>query len=454
MSHGKKLPKLCIHKAKNLYYIRLAGKIYYLGKVDGSPEAEQRAERERLRILNEYQANGAARTLAQSSPTIAMLALAYARHAGERYRHPDGRATSEVKSIQLALRPLVALYGSHRVADFSAEQLEALQRAMATGSWLTEEEVKDCRRPNGPGWCRNLTNANTRRIQRMFTWGLTRRLVPAALAAELAAVPGLRAGQFGARETAAVMPAPADAVEVVRGRVNHVVRAMIDVQLLTAARPGEVCSMRPCDIDRTGKLASQLLGITVDPGSVWIYLPGLDAGAGGISQPGHKTAHHGIHRFVPIGPRAQEVLRPFLEDRAPDAYLFSPAEGEAQRDAERRANRKTPLTPSQRARRPKANPQRAPRDRYDPVSYAHAIAKACRGRRARPAGNRRPAFSEIPVVAHVHPNQFRHTAATEIERTFGAEVARIVCGHQTVNTTEIYVARDLEKAFRAMEKFG
>lgn len=34
---------------------------------------------------------------------------------------------------------------------------------------------------------------------------------------------------------------------------------MVQMQLLTAARPGEVCIMRPCDIDRSGR--------------IWVYKP-------------------------------------------------------------------------------------------------------------------------------------------------------------------------------------
>ena len=54
------------------------------------------------------------------------------------------------------------------------------------------------------------------------------------------------------------------------------------------------------------------------------------------------------------------VLRPYLE--AGEEYVFSPQAAERTRHAERRANRKSPLTPSQAARKPKAVPKRPKRE--------------------------------------------------------------------------------------------
>ena len=55
-----------------------------------------------------------------------------------------------------------------------------------------------------------------------------------------------------------------------------------------------------------------------------------------------------------IGPKGQEVLRPFLK---PDlqGFVFSPVEAEAERSTRRREQRQTPMTPSQAARHPKEN---------------------------------------------------------------------------------------------------
>ena len=71
---------------------------------------------------------------------------------------------------------------------------------------------------------------------------------------------------------------------------------MIELQLLTGMRPGEVTIMRGCDIDMTG--------------TVWTYRPER-----------HKTQRFGHARVIDFGPRAQEVVKPFLGADV-WAYLF------------------------------------------------------------------------------------------------------------------------------------
>ena len=51
---------------------------------------------------------------------------------------------------------------------------------------------------------------------------------------------GYRAGRTDAREAGPVRPVPDDLLEAVRPPVLPHVRAMVDLQLLTAMRPGEV----------------------------------------------------------------------------------------------------------------------------------------------------------------------------------------------------------------------
>jgi integrase len=130
-------------------------------------------------------------------------------------------------------------------------------------------------------------------------------------------------------------------------------------------------------------------------------------------------------------------LRPWLR---PDlsAYLFSPAEAMAERSAERRRDRKTPLTPSQIARVRKAKPAKSPGLCYTSNSYRQAIVKACLK-----AG-----------IPDWHPNQLRHNAATRLRKEFGLDTARAVLGHSSTAVTEVYAELDAEKAAEAMERIG
>ena len=53
-----------------------------------------------------------------------------------------------------------------------------------------------------------------------------------------------------------------------------------------------------------------------------------------------------------------------------------------------------------------------------------------------------------------HPNQLRHTAGTRIRAAYGIELARIILGHSSAVTSEIYAEIDREKAKQAIEKLG
>jgi integrase len=317
-----------------------------LGK-HGTTESRQ----EYARVLAEWEANGRrpaalAKTEAEGV-SINEVILAYLRHAEEYYRHPDGRPTSEVNNVKLAMRPLKALYGHNPAAAFDSLALAAVRDQM----------IRD-------GRCRNRVNKDAARVKRLFRWAASKRLVPDAVHQSLATVDGLRAGRSKARETAPVRPVALDTVEATLPHMTPQVAAMVRLQLLTGMRPGEVIRMRGIDLDTTGE--------------VWVYRPGSDQGPNGS----HKTAWRGHTRTVLIGPRAQEVLKPWLRLSLTE-YLFQPREARAAFDAARKANRKTPITPSQRARKPK----RAPRDRYTPSSYDGAIYRASdRLPAARPAG--------------------------------------------------------------------
>jgi integrase len=138
-----------------------------------------------------------------------------------------------------------------------------------------------------------------------------------------------------------------------------------------------------------------------------------------------------------IGPRAQEVLLPWL-GREPEAYCFRPADAVAARNARCRARRKTPIRAWEAARKPNPEPKRAPGRRYTKDSYRVAIQRACRG-----AG--------LPPWS---PNQLRHSQATELRKRFGIEAAQAVLGHSELGVTQVYAERDLGRAREVMREVG
>lgn len=148
-----------------------------------------------------------------------------------------------------------------------------------------------------------------------------------------------------------------------------------------------------------GMRPSEVLGIRpcdLDrTGDVWVYRPSR-----------HKTEHHGRAREIPLGPKAQAILTPLLRD-GPD---------------------RSPIFPS---------PVR-PDVPIGDLAYRRAVARACRK-----AG-----------VAHWHPNQLRHNAATRIRKSFGLDAAQAALGHAKADVTQVYAELDLAKATEVARQVG
>ncbi len=270
------------------------------------------------------------------------------------------------------------------------------------------------------GWARTAINANMGRIRRAFKWAVAEELLSPTVLEGLRAVAGLRDGRSEARETEPVRPVADEQVNATLPYLGSVVAAMVRLQRITGMRPYEVVSIRPCDIDRSDE--------------VWIYEPSH-----------HKNKWRGHVRQVPLGPKAQEILKPFMSRRA-DTFLFSPAEAEAERNAERRKNRKSPMTPSQAARKSKAKPGRAKRERYDTNSYRRAIDYG-----VRMANKKRKPDEQIP---NWYPLQLRHTRATEVRKSYGLDGAQAALGHKNADVTQVYAEKSLEVAVRIAKETG
>jgi hypothetical protein len=199
---------------------------------------------------------------------------------------------------------------------------------------------------------------------------------------------------------------------------------------------------------------------------VWLYRPGSDRGPHGT----HKNAYRGHQRVILIGPKGQEVLRPWLRLNLQE-YLFQPREAVAEFRAELRKKRKTKVWPSQQNGR-KRRPKRQPGEHYTIVSYAHAIYRACDLAFSPPAPLARQSdetkqewaarlTAEQKVELHAwrkrhrwHPNQLRHAKATEIRREAGLDAARAVLGHRSPAVTEVYAELDTAKAAEVMGRLG
>src|SRR5690606_32527356 len=91
-------------------------------------------------------------------------------------------------------------------------------------------------------------------LRRVFKWGVTKKLVPISVYQELLTLEGLKKGRCESPDPPPIEPVPGEDLEKTLPELGSVVRDMVELQLLTGARPGELCSLRPIDVDRSGEV--------------------------------------------------------------------------------------------------------------------------------------------------------------------------------------------------------
>jgi integrase len=455
-------PKYRRHRASGQAIVSLNGQDRYLG-----PHGSQASRAEYDRLIGEWLANG--RTLKREGGPpleVAALVLAYWQHVQQTQRGDDGKPSDHAKKIKRAIAYPRRLYGHTPAALFGPLALRAVRQAMIEPRTVTVEveepatgkTKKETRQISGV--CRTTANAFTDLVRRMFRWAVEHEMLPASVYHGLTAVEGLRKGKSTAREGEPVRPVADAWVDAIRPPlVSPIVRAMIDLQLVTGMRPGEVCQMRTCDIGRDF--------------AVWHYTPKT-----------HKTQHHGHERIIHLGPAAQEVVRPYLKLDT-QAYLFSPAASDAWWREQRQARRKTPLSCGTVAgdRHTRCR-ERAPGGRFTVATYRRAIARACDAafppppelaRQYLPAHGRKRKSTRKETAAEWrarlgperwaelrkwrdehrwHPHQLRHNAATRLRKQYGLEAARVILGHKSAAVAEVYAEIDQTKARQIMGEVG
>jgi integrase len=256
-------------------------------------------------------------------------------------------------------------------------------------------------------------NKHVHRIRRIFRWAVSQELVPPATWQALLSVPALRRGARDVREMAPVRAVVWADVAPVLPHLSPPLRAVVELMWHTGARPDEALQLRMGDIDRSSP--------------VWLYKPGS-----------HKTEHLGRERLIPLGPRAQAVLQPFVK-ADPAAFVFDPRDDAKARSERRHAKRKTPAWKSHVAkRRDPALLGKDNNERYRVDVLGKAVSRACK----------------VAKVGRWTPNQLRHSAATRIRREFGLEAASVILGHSNLQTTQIYAEADRLRAIEIAATVG
>ena len=386
------VPSYRLHRASGQAVVTLSGEDVYLGQ-HRSDESHRRFDEEvaawiaRCRLPRKH---------APSEHTVDDLILAYIEHTRLRFAAMGRRVEQELEALKYACRPLRAVCGTSLAASFDLQKAKSVRRALITG-----------------GLSLSVVNRRMGYIQRMFRWGASEGIVPPAVLAELLALSRLKPGESAAPIGARVQPVPQTHVAATIPFLPPVLRAMVELQWITGMRSGEVCQMTTAMLDWREQ--------------TWVYQP--------VER---KTKWRNWNPQIILPAICAGLLSPYLNAAEPDLPLFSPRIARDERNALKRARRRTRVQPSQ-MNRTKTACIRLLRDRYDSRSYFAAIRHAQRA--AIRAGR-------LPPDALWHPHQLRHACAQRIANTpgQGLDGARAYLGHAKIETTAYYANRDLKRA--------
>ena len=267
------------------------------------------AKAEYNRVVGLLAANGGIYPDDGADLTVAEALVKYVIFIDGYYRNPDGTPTGTADDIKITLGYIKRLFAPIPLADFGISQLKLVREAM-----VADDRV------------RNQVNRRVGMVRGFVKWCVEEGLMSAVVLEGLRAVRPLAPGRSGAKEREPVQPAdPASVVKALL-YLSKPLAAVVGLLRLTGARPSEILTMRPRDLDRTG--------------DVWVLSPAR-----------HKGSWRGKSRVIHFGPEARAVLAPWLNATpSADDYVFSPVRAEAERNAKRGASRKTPRWASHMAR--------------------------------------------------------------------------------------------------------
>jgi integrase len=357
-------------------------------------------------------AASAARMWRRSAPqstclTLGELVARFMPTLPDRYRKKSGRVTSTPEAYRLTLDELCERFRDLPIADFSPRRLKDFRAK------LIARDLKA-----------NTINTRVGRILRMLRWAVGEELIDESILRRLKAVECLRKDDATLRPPKVVKPVDDAIVQATLRHMSLIPADIVRLQQLTGTRSGELLGMRPIDIERSSE--------------IWCYTP--------IE---HKTEHHHITRIIHLGPKSQAILAPYL-DRPADRHCFSPRDdwhaGKLMLDVRTRYKHQ----------------------RYSRNAYAEAIKIGCERAFGMPEelqALRRLHYTQHDPALHAaaiewrkkhcwHPHQLRHSAATEIAKTYDEFASKAVLGHTTLQMTMIYAQRGNALAEKVAREMG
>lgn len=281
-------PQLCHHKPSGRDVVYIDRQAVYLGP-HGSPEALE-AYGELIAKLSKGQTIAAAQ-LSQAAPalTVSDLLLKYFTEELPRFSRDEQHCQRGV------IRIVRQLFGETAAVEFGPLKLRVVRDAMVAGDpKAVDAEGKP--KPRKP-WSREFVNKQIKRLRAFFRWGVSWEIIPQTVADALAAVSPLRVGETTAIDYEPRESVPDADIEAVRKLLKPRDRDILDLMLLTGARPGELIGLKVGAVDRIGE--------------TWR-----------CELKKHKTAHKGKKRVLLFNRQAQAILLRHMK-ADPDARFFT-----------------------------------------------------------------------------------------------------------------------------------
>ena len=140
------------------------------------------------------------------------------------------------------------------------------------------------------GWARTNVNRMVGRILQIFKYAIENEMIDVAVLTRLQTVAPLFAGKTKATDNPPRHAVDQDEIDTVREIVRPMVKDLIDHQLFTGARSGELLTLTtPEMIEQTGN----------------VWKANLDD---------HKCVHHGQTRTLHFGPQAKVILKKYVTE--------------------------------------------------------------------------------------------------------------------------------------------
>jgi len=120
----RRMPKYSKHKASGQARVRIDGRTIYLGKYD-SPDSHRKYDALIARWLS------GEKPASPDAMTVSRLCVRYIEEHARLYYRKNGRETSELSTIQAALKPLIKQYGRSKVVDFGPSRLKRIRQTLS-----------------------------------------------------------------------------------------------------------------------------------------------------------------------------------------------------------------------------------------------------------------------------------------------------------------------------------